>query len=50
MHDSPIAGSPLSALITISAPSIQAGLCDEMADAVADIVVDADAVELVFLH
>ncbi len=45
MHDPAIAGAPLSALIAIPAPSIQTRLRDEMADAVANLIIDADAIE-----
>lgn len=47
MCDLSVARSPLPWLVTDRASSVQAGLGDEMADTAAEIIVDADAIQLV---
>ena len=46
-YNAPIAGAPLPRLVTDSSSSVQAGLGDEVADTAAEVVIDADAVQLV---
>ncbi len=46
-YNAPITGAPLPWLVTDSASSLQAGLGDEVADTAAEVVIDANAVQLV---
>ena len=48
-YNAPITGAPLPWLVTDSASSLQAGLGDEVADTAAEVIVDTDAVQFVFL-
>ncbi len=46
-YNAPITGAPLPWLVPDSSSPVQAGLGDEMADTTAEVIVDADAVQLV---
>ncbi len=47
IHYPPMPGAPLSWLVPDSSSSVQVSLGDEMGDTVTEIIVDADAIQLI---